>query len=139
MMKHILLTTTILGLTACNSVTYLNQPLNSLTPVKAQTQNHFVLTQNIAKQLIPLKNEVTVKNILYVTHNIVNIDNKEYAMLHFHTTHNQVYHTRVESNKLTVQHIERLKGLKGVTFIGVLPSTTQAGNYYFKNFKDFTY
>lgn len=134
----------VLGLTACSTVSYLDQKIDNTinrakTAVTPVQEAPIVLTQNIANQLKNLNNEVVVKNILYVSQDSATLDGKTYTLLRLHTTDNKVYHTRVESSKITTAHFEQLKKLKGATFIGVIAVPNKPYQYFFKNFKDIKY
>lgn len=94
------------------------------------------LTQEIAQRLSQLNNEMHVSNILYVTQDKMMIGNIEYTLLSFHTGHSKVFRTRVETSKLNQATFERLKLLKGATFIGVLPIEGHSDEYFFRNYKN---
>lgn len=94
------------------------------------------LTQDVAQRLNQLNNEMHVSNILYVTQDKMMIGNVEYTLLSFHTGHSKVFRTRVETAKLNQATFERLKLLKGATFIGVLPIEGHSDEYFFRNYKN---
>lgn len=94
------------------------------------------LTQNIARQLTKLNNEIHVPNILYVSTQHMMIEDTPYTLLSLHTTDQRVYRTRVETAKLNQATIERLKALKGATLIGILPIDNYPQQYFFRNYRN---
>lgn len=134
------------GLTACQTVSYPTHPTQTTkkqpTPTKptvVQEQKPIRFDKAIADRLAPMENAVRVSNILYVASERMVLDGVDYTLLDFHTTDKQIYRTRVESNRISAQHFEKLKKLKGATLIGVIPVEHHPNQYFFKYFRNLAF